>query len=232
MNCEEVEELAGAYALQALPPETLQAAQEHLESCSRHPAMAGLRTVASQLHAAAPEMEPPPRLKTRLMDTVRREAAQPAQRAVDRPGGLGLRRWLPPIIPRYALAGALAVFIAALIGWNVYLQTADGGQNVTFVRALTGGGVAEGRILYLEQDQLAVITIENLDPLSDDETYQVWAISGGTPTGIGLFNTSERGEATAAIEVDLSDVETVAITVEPAGGSPQPTSDPVLSSQI
>ena len=230
MNCEEVEELAGAYALRALPSEELRAAQEHLESCSRHPDIAGLRTVASQLHAAAPEMEPPPRLKARLMETVRREAAQPAQRAPHQPDGLGLRRWLPPIMPRYALAGALAVAIAALIGWNVYLQTADGGQDVTFVRALTDGGVAEGRILYV--DEIAVITVENLVPLSDDRTYQIWAISDGTPTGIGLFNTSESGGATTAIEVDLTDVEVVAITVEPAGGSPQPTSDPVLSSQI
>ena len=232
MKCEEIEELAGAYALRALPPEALRAAQEHLDSCSRHPDFAGLRTVASQLHAAAPEMEPPPRLKTRLMDTIRREAAHPAQRAPAEADGPGLRRWLPTIIPRYALAGALAVFVAALIGWNVYLQTADSGQDATFVRVLTDGGVAEGRILYLEQDQIAVITVENLEPLSADKTYQVWAIDDGRPTGIGLFNTSENGDATAAIEVDLSDVEIVAITVEPAGGSPQPTSDPVLASQI
>ena len=33
MKCEEVEELAGAYALEALPAETLREVREHLASC-------------------------------------------------------------------------------------------------------------------------------------------------------------------------------------------------------
>ncbi len=234
MKCEEVEELAGAYALEALPTETLREVREHLESCSQHSEVAGLQAVASTLSVAAPEMEPPPDLKTRLMGAIRQEAAPAAERASRESHGFWLRRWLSPPVRPYVLAAALAIAVAALAGWNVYLQTSDGdGQDVTFVRALTDdGGAAAGRILYVQDEQLAVLTVQDLAPLPIDKTYQVWAISGGAATGIGLFNTSESGEASAAIEVDLSEAEIVAITVEPAGGSPQPTTEPVLEAEL
>ncbi len=233
MKCEEVEELAGAYALEALPAETLREVREHLASCSQHSEVAGLQAVASTLSATAPEMEPPPDLKTRLMGAIRQEAAPAAEGKPHEMDGYWLRRWLSPTVRPYVLAAALAIAVAALAGWNVYLQTSDGdGQDVTFVRTLTDGGVAQGRVLYVQEEQVAVITVEDLEPLPADQTYQVWAISGGAATGIGLFNTSESGEASAAIQFDLSEAEIVAITVEPAGGSPQPTTEPVLEAEL
>ena len=233
MKCEEVEELAGAYALQALPAETLRDVREHLASCSRHSEVAGLQAVASTLSVAAPEMEPPPGLKTRLMEEIRKEAAPAAEgRPHERDGSL-LRRWLSSTARPYVLAAALAIVLAVVAGWNVYLQTSDdGGQDVTFVRTLADGGVAQGRIVYIQEEQVAVITVEDLEPLPADQTYQVWAISGGAATAIALFNTSESGGASAAIEFDLSEAEIVAITVEPAGGSPEPTTEPVLEAEL
>ena len=233
MKCEEVEQLAGAYALEALPAETLREVQEHLASCSQHPEIAGLRVVAASLAETAPEMEPPPGLKTRLMDTVRNEAAAHAVTPAREAHRSWLRRWLSPPAQPYVLAAALAIAVAVLAGWNVYLQTSDdGGQNVTFVRTLTDGGAAAGRILYVQEEHFAVITVQHLAPLADDKTYQVWAISGAAATGIGLFNTSVNGEASTEIQFDLSGVEVVAITVEPAGGSPQPTTEPVLEAEL
>ena len=233
MKCEEVEELAGAYALQALPAETLRDVREHLASCSQHSEVAGLQAVASTLSVTAPEMEPPPGLKTRLMDEIRKEAAPAAEGRPHETGRSWLRRRLSPTSRPYVLAAALAIAVAALAGWNVYLQTSDdGGQDVTFVRTLTDGGAAAGRILYVEEEHVAVITVEELEPLPADQTYQVWAISGGAATAIGLFNTSESGEASAAFQFDLSKAEIVAITVEPAGGSPQPTTEPVLEAEL
>ena len=147
--------------------------------------------------------------------------------------GSWLRRRLSPTARPYVLAAALAIAVAVLAGWNVYLQTSgDGGQDVTFVRTLTDGGAAAGRILYVEEEHVAVITVEELEPLPADQTYQVWAISGGAATAIGLFNTSESGKASAAFQFDLSEAEIVAITVEPAGGSPQPTTASVLEADL
>ena len=233
MNCQEVEELAGAYALEALPAETLRDVREHVASCSRHSEVAGLQAIASTLSVAAPEMEPPPGLKTRLMDEIRKEAAPAVEGRAHETDGSRLRRWLSSTARPYVLAAALAIAVAALVGWNVYLQTSDdGGHDVSFIRTLTDGGAAAGRILYFVEEQVAVITVADLEPLPANQTYQVWAISDDTAIGIGLFNTSESGEASAAIEFDLSEAEIVAITVEPAGGSPQPTTEPVLEAEL
>ncbi len=233
MTCEEIEELAGAYALGALPADTLRQVEEHLVDCSAHKDIADLRSLATGLAWVAAEKEPPPALKVRLMDAIRREAPGSPEQPPSEEAGSWLSRWLTPAFRPYALAAVLAIAVAALIGWNVYLQTSDGeGQDVTFVRTLGDGGAAQGRVLYLQEERVAVITVEDLAPLPADQTYQVWAISDGTATGIGLFNTSVNGEASTAIQFDLSGVEVVAITVEPTGGSPQPTTEPVLRAEI
>ena len=77
MNCNEVEELMGAYVLGALPFESLSDIGEHLLTCANHPDAAELGTVASSLALVAPEREPPPALKTRIMDVVYKEGSTP-----------------------------------------------------------------------------------------------------------------------------------------------------------
>ena len=233
MTCEEIEELAGAYALGALPDDTLHQVEEHLADCAAHKDIADLRSLATALAWAAPEKEPPLALKARLMDAIRREATGSPEQPPSEEAGSWLSRWPTPAFRPYALAAVLAIAVAALTGWNVYLQTSDDGvQGGASVYTLANGGTAQGRVLYVQEERVAVITVQDLAPLVDDKTYQVWAISDDTATGIGLFNTAQGGEASTAIQFDLSGVEVVAITVEPAGGSPQPTTEPVLTAEI
>ena len=62
-----------------------------------------------------------------------------------------------------------------------------------------------------------------------DHVYQVWLIPpGGQPVGAGLSRPGEGGTQSIPIERSLADRQTVAITLEPAGGSPGPTT-PVLA---
>ena len=49
MNCEEVRELSGAYALGALSPEELREVEAHLAECNLHEEMAALRATAALL---------------------------------------------------------------------------------------------------------------------------------------------------------------------------------------
>lgn len=226
MICEEVEELAGAYALGALPADELRDVEEHLASCSRHPDMADVRVVAGSLALAAPDAEPPSALKGRLMDAVRREAPpEPFRKSVL----TRLERWLPQPLPPYALAGALAGLVLALLIWNISLQSRG---DETLVRNFSAENAASGSVTYISDDQLAVLSIDNLDTLPVTETYQVWAIAKGKATGIGFLNVADSGAASAVIHVDLSDGQVIAITVEPAGGSAQPTSAPIIQVEI
>ena len=235
MDCQDVDELAGAYALAALPEDVLVAARDHLASCSQHPDIATLQVVAESLSRAAPEREPAPALKARIMEAIRQDpaAAARAQAAPREPPLLSwLGRWFRPRLAPYALAAALAIAIFGLLGWNIYLQVSPGGGQQTLVRTLADGGAASGRLIYLPDEKMALVTVEGLAPLSADKTYQVWAISGDKPASIGLFNASPSGQAAAVMEIDLSGAQVVAITIEPAGGSPQPTMQPILKARI
>ena len=47
-----------------------------------------------------------------------------------------------------------------------------------------------------------------------------------------LFTPRSDGSATASVTGDLDDVESVLINTEPVGGSPAPTSQPVLTASL
>src|SRR2546426_4359456 len=104
MICKEVEELAGAYALGALPADSLREIEEHLSSCSKHPDIAELSAVARSLALAAPDAEPPSELRARIIDLVRRErTASLAARRVR-----SVLNWLSGALPRRPVPYAFA----------------------------------------------------------------------------------------------------------------------------
>ena len=59
MNCDEVRDLTGAYALGSVSPEEKRQVEDHLEDCDLHDEISGLTTTALGLAAATQELEPP-----------------------------------------------------------------------------------------------------------------------------------------------------------------------------
>jgi anti-sigma-K factor RskA len=226
MNCDEVEDLIGAYALGALPVETLGEIGEHLATCEKHPEAAELQAVGASLAFAAPEREPPLGLKSRLMEVLRDEPAAAAPARAERTGFFQrIGRWRPQSAVPYALAGALAVAVAALIITNV----GDSDETQTARVTLTGADSAQA-VLHVLEDGLVVMEADGLQPLDSEQTYQVWAIRGGRPESMGLLGPATEGEVEEAMRADLSGIEAVAVTIEPAGGSEEPTGERVLES--
>ncbi len=90
---------------------------------------------------------------------------------------------------------------------------------------------ATGRT-FVNQDK-AVFYAFDLPPLPDGKTYQLWWIdSGAAPVPAGTFAPDPSGRATVRVEnVRPAGQQPVwAVTVEPAGGVPQPTGEMVLKS--
>jgi anti-sigma-K factor RskA len=220
MDCQEIDELAGAIALGALPPEEVARVREHLTWCESHPHLAELIAVGAALLWAAPEMEPPSRLRGRIIAAARAEPRRPKGMVRARAAS-----WLRALAP-YRVAAVLAVLVCGLLGWNLYLQFAPSGEDVViFVLA---GDTAHGRLIYMPESRMAVMVVEGLPPLSPGLAYQVWAQRGGQPTSVGLFHVAEPGPVSAAMSMDLHGVDAIAVTVEPEGGSTAPTTPPVL----
>jgi anti-sigma-K factor RskA len=65
----------------------------------------------------------------------------------------------------------------------------------------------------------------------EDRTYQIWVIEDDVPKPGGLFE--PRGEQVAAVvEEPLQEGDVIAVTVEPDGGSPEPTTDPMMTAKL
>ena len=74
-----------------------------------------------------------------------------------------------------------------------------------------------------------LLVISQLEPLTEDQIYQLWLIED-QPMSAGLIKISPEGSGIFEIDVALSDFgfSAVGVSVEPAGGSDQPTGDIVM----
>jgi anti-sigma-K factor RskA len=230
MKCEEIEDLAGAYALGALPEDERADVSAHLESCDKHPEMGELQMAAASLALAAPEIDPPPALKSRLMDAIRAESPRqraPISSAPRRSLGETIRGWFSSPRLGYGLASAMAVLVLGLVAWNVSLQGGDSDRTVMNVT-----GDATGRIIYLQDDKIAVMDVRGLDPLPAGKVYEVWAITGNSATPLGILQVDDEGTTVTSMSFDANGVEQIGVTVEDAPGVDAPTSAPVFTAQF
>ncbi len=75
--------------------------------------------------------------------------------------------------------------------------------------------------LALKADNTLYVVFDRDPPAG--QVYQAWEIVGGTPQSLGVWD----GRA-LAIEQAVSTDSTFGVSVEPPGGSPQPTSTPIV----
>lgn len=224
----DVHTLSGAYAINALSPEEARRFRSHLQSCPPcRQEVRELQSAAARL-AASEAATPPADLKARVISAAAKHPQlQPPVRHRD------AETWLP----RLAVAAAAAVLVAAgAIGYD-WLQTSDteDGQLATRVvrvfeapdaHQMTTPTSNGGRVSVATSPSLNKMALDTdrLPELEADKVYQLWTIADGTASSAGLVN-PDRG---AAMELP-DEGTTVALTVEPAGGSEQPTSEPIMT---
>jgi hypothetical protein len=65
------------------------------------------------------------------------------------------------------------------------------------------------------------------------KTYQLWAIAGGKPVSAGVFGVDPSGSGSLRVTplAGVPKVDVFAVTLEPAGGVPQPTGEMYLASK-
>ncbi|BBL79150.1 hypothetical protein RxyAA322_10040 [Rubrobacter xylanophilus] len=242
MDRQRYEDLKEAYALNALSEEERRWFEAYL---ARHPELRReveeLCSLSALLSLAPEEQEPPEDLRRRVLAAVAAEAPHPGEERP--PASERLRAMLGGRAPLLAAA----VLLVGLLSWNVFLQAELGelrqdnqalreqaareeGPREISLRATDGMRGVEAKVVYLEDDR-AVLVAENMPPAPEGKTMQIWVMKNGEPLPAGLFR-PEGGSAAAMIERPLEGAEAVAITVEPAGGSPHPTSDPVMTARV
>jgi anti-sigma-K factor RskA len=230
--------LSGAYVLDALEANERAAYEEHLVGCDRCQAeVAELRDAAAQLGVAVAE-QPPADLKTRILAEVDRTPQdEPVAPVVDL--AQHLERRSPRIFQ--AAAAVLAILAIAVGVWGVsaHRDANDVKQQAAAVRAVvaapdaqvihgSGQGVSANVVVSRSLGQSAFVASGLAAPPSGT-TYQLWYIDqSGAARSAGLVTTSD-GNSTQLLQGTIDGATTVGMTVEPSGGSTQPTTKPVLA---
>ena len=140
----------------------------------------------------------------------------------------------------FALVASIALLVG--IGWGTG-AIADLWRTPTAVTALEqieaapdaaaaqtdfGGGTAT--VHWSPSVGKVVLVAEGLPTLPSDRTFELWYVRGDTPISAGTF-AADGTAATAELAGTMEPGDTIAVTVEPAGGAPggAPTTDPLFA---
>ncbi len=95
---------------------------------------------------------------------------------------------------------------------------------------LAEGAAAHGRTYVDPERRRALFLAYDLPALPDEKTYQLWFIADGKPVSAGTFAVDPRGSGRLDVGgiAPPESIQAWAVTVEPAGGVPQPTGSLVL----
>ena len=92
----------------------------------------------------------------------------------------------------------------------------------------------QGQLIVNPDSQSAVLVITGLPPLDAGQTYQVWLINGGAPISAGLLAADENGQAVFIVtsEESIGSFSQLGISIEPQGGSLQPTGEIIVLNDL
>lgn len=227
-----------AYALGTLDAEDVAALESHLRTCaSCRDELAAYRQISEGLLTAIPPKAPPAALRQRLQKHL------PSAQRADRPR----RAWS---FNQLALGLAIIILLALNLFSLVQMQSIQR-QQAQFTREIQTSQIALAMLAYpgtqsltindpniagallLDKDRsVAVLIVWNLPQLQNNQTYQAWLIDRqGDRTSAAIFNPNPNLPFTSVSILSPSELSAftgLGVTVEPAGGSKQPTGSRVF----
>ena len=235
--------LSGAYALDALEAgaerDRFARHMNRCQSCASE--VRGFREVATALAFAA-TAEPPPELRDRVLaDAARTRQLPPEVRTHARPRRT--RSWMPWVPWISGVVATASIVVAVLFGFaqahtqqqlnqaqaeNKAISLLLSSPQVTLLsRSTTKGGVATV-VLAAARHQLVVVT-NGLPALPAGKVYQLWLIGKTKIVSAGLLPAATSGRTAPVLASGVVKGDTLGLTVEPAPGSVQPTTTPILA---
>lgn len=242
MSTDELHLLTGAYVLHALAADEHDRFERHLPSCP--PCAQEVRELAATAGrlGSAVSVAPPAGMKREVMARVSTERQDPplvarrAQRAGNR-GRLAASRFaLAACVAAAAVFGGVAVWQHqeaedARAAARAAERTAD---DLSAVLSAPDAKVSTGKlpdgagatvVVSRERDR-AVFVASGMPEPPAGKVYQLWFSEGDAMRPAGLMGSSQTS-GTILMEGPVDGASGMGITLEPAGGSAQPTSAPL-----
>lgn len=221
----DVHALSGAYAVDALDDLERAAFERHLAECAECRAeVASLREAAALL-AETTAVEPPADLRSRVLADI--STVRPLPPEVTSPSR-PKRRFAPLL----AAAAAVVVLLGAgAVAWQQpwaedpsvteTVLAAEDAESTTLEL-----GEASATVTFSESVGRAVLVTEDMPPPPEGKVYQVWL---DQPDG-GMTSAAVmpiKSDQTLLLDGDATTATGAGITVEPEGGSAEPTTEPI-----
>ncbi|WP_436757571.1 anti-sigma factor [Streptosporangium sp. V21-05] len=254
--------LSGAYALHALPEQDVALFEAHMSRCEACAVeVRGLSETAARLALGATE-PPPRAMKARVMRRIaevrqeppilERRAATPGrsdQPEPERPGRpeerenvVPLRRaspWRGRILAGLAAVSTAAAVILGVTAVDAAREREQLRQVVAVIaapdaetvrRRVSSGGT--GVVVMAPSQGKMLFTASGLPPLPGSRVYELWMMGGDGVRPAGLLERAADGSVVPVLATPLRGDERVGLTVEPAGGSDQPTTTPIMIADL
>ncbi|MFC6705502.1 anti-sigma factor [Flexivirga alba] len=223
------------YAMDSLDDVSRRRADQHLAHCAQCRAeVADWREATAGLGASVVPVSPPPALREAVLASAARVpqddigSASDDQAMSSSPSRRRTGRWL--------LAAAAAVVV--LVGGGITVATKPWSNNPTTVSAVeqverapdaqnATAPAPEGSLVMTTSVKLgrAVATLRGVPAPAAGKVYQAWIITPKGPVSAGLL---QPGKPTLLVGT-ITGAKAAAVTVEPTGGSKQPTTKPIAS---
>jgi anti-sigma factor RsiW len=246
----DIHALSGAYAVDALDSAERAQFEQHLAVCDAcREEVAGLQAAAGEI-AATTEIAPPPSLRASVLAGIADVRPLPPLQPEVPAGAQAEPEPEPAIVPdnvrplrrrvwqQIGLAAAAAAIVAG--GTTVVLHPWDhatSGVQYTaaeqvihapdaqrYTRPVTGGGtVTVYRSVALGR---AAVIVKGVKLAPAGHVYELWLLApSGTMKRAGLF--ADGSDLTAVVNGNAGPAKALGITIEKAGGSNAPTTNPI-----
>lgn len=249
-----VTDLIPAYALGALEVDEVDAVERHISGCAECAAELQRMRRVSETLLVAPALDPgagaPPALRQRVLDRVR--ALQAGEQTAPRIPRASQPPATEPPAPAVRGRGGLGSRIRALFGQQagdeaaLYHPTGDPELDRILLDLLldpncavvSAPGAAEpgafARLVTTPTSKTGVLLTNGLKTPAPGKAYQIWLLRDGQPIPNALFTTDHHGRGASLVRASgpVLNFDTVAVTPEPAGGSPGPTGPIVLAGAL
>jgi anti-sigma-K factor RskA len=243
MTCEEIQDLVALAALGDLDGAERQTLDTHLQACPEcRTQLDELTDAAGALAYLAPPVTPPEALRARVLARVRPASVRPTGPA---PVPVSRERWLMVACSLLALGLVASLVLLGSERQQLAIAKTKNAQLVATVAqqqerlavlkmpdmkvaSLSGMAPAPGaqaRLFWSPQKHAWLITFFGLPPLKGGKTYQLWAVTPKEKMSMGTLGADPNGSLVLRAEMPqpATPLKAVAVSIEPAGGMPQPT---------
>jgi anti-sigma-K factor RskA len=261
MDCEQLAPLYEEYALGVLEGEERSEIEAHLARACPHctPGIEKARWVVAQLAQLSPEAQPPESLKRKILDAVK-SSRNVAEFAKAPPSHAAFPVWAWAAAA--ALAILTGYSIRQMGNQNAQLADLRRQMKIATLqnKALQDQLELSRQVAsvmmspdsmplklmpkdknmpmvhaYLHPHMGVALTADQMPAMPAARTLQLWSVPKiGKPMSVAIFHPDSQGQIAivAPVNMPMNEIAMLAVTEEPAGGSPQPTTAIAWSAQV